>query len=142
MIGIVCALCVGVLVAIARTLNGRLAQSCGSLYASWINHLVAFAALSVLVFSVSGLPGELTDIPPYLLLGGVVGAVYVSLNAYVVPHLGVTLATLLIIAGQLVASILIDSFSGSLHWRLDSTLIIMLLGFLLLGFGFFKLLER
>lgn len=140
MIYIVLALLNGVLIAIARALNGRLAAQKDALYASWINHLVGFAALSLLLI-LSGRPEGLTDVPPWLLLGGVIGALYVSLNSYIVPKLGVTVATLLVIAGQMVMSVILDIWLGKLPWVMNGPMLMLILGSALLVFGFYRLLK-
>ncbi|EAR11309.1 DMT family transporter [Reinekea blandensis] len=137
---IVFALLNGVFVALARALNGRLAAQKDALYASWINHLVGFAALSCLLV-LSGWPSGLTDVPPVLLFGGVIGALYVSLNSYIVPKLGVTIATLLVIAGQMVMSVLLDLWLGKLPWVLNLPMVLLIVGCGLLVFGFYRLLK-
>ncbi|TCS44001.1 DMT family transporter [Reinekea marinisedimentorum] len=140
MIFILFALLNGALIAIARALNGRLAVQKNALYASWINHLVGFVALTG-VLLLAGLPTGVADVPPLLFFGGAIGALYVSLNSYIVPKLGVTMATLLVIAGQMVMSLLLDLWLGKLPWVFNLPMLLLLTGCLLLVFGFYQLLR-
>lgn len=142
MIDILFALTNGVLIALARALNGRLAGQRDAFYASWVNHIVGFSALSVAVLVTVGIPNNLAPIPSYLYLGGIIGALYVSLNSYIVPKLGVTVATLLVIAGQLVMSVLLDLWLGKIHWQLNGAMAVLLLGCLLIVFGFYLMLKK
>lgn len=142
MIFILLALLNGILIALARGLNGRLAAQRDAFYASWINHLVGFTALSVMVLvTMGGRPEGLASVPPWLYLGGMIGALYVSLNSYIVPKLGVTVATLLVIAGQMVMSIVLDLWLGKLPWVLNGPMLMLILGSALLVFGFYRLLK-
>lgn len=141
MMFIVLALVNGLLISLARALNGRLAAQRNAFYASWINHLVGFSALTGLVLVWHGFPDGLVDVPPALYLGGVIGALYVSLNSYIVPKLGVTVATLLVIAGQIVMSIVFDLWLGKQLLLLNSSMLMLIAGTALLVFGFYRLLS-
>lgn len=55
--------------------------------------------------------GALGAIPGYAwFAGGLLGAVFVGLNLYIVPKLGVAALMGLVITGQLIASVLVDHF--------------------------------
>lgn len=142
MIDILFALTNGVLIALARALNGRLASQRDAFYASWINHLVGFAALSLLVMVTVGVPANLSSIPTVLYLGGMIGALYVSLNSYIVPKLGVTIATLLVIAGQLLMSVVLDIWLGKIGWQVSVEMGLLIGGCLLIVLGFYLMLKK
>lgn len=141
MIFVLFALFNGVLIALARALNGRLAAQRDAFYASWINHIVGFIAMSLVLIFISGPPDGIADVPPLLYIGGAIGALYVSLNSYIVPKLGVTVATLLVIAGQMVMSVVLDLWLGKLPWLLNGPMLMLILGSILLIFGFYQLLR-
>lgn len=46
-------------------------------------------------------------------LGGLIGALFVALNSYVLPRLGTLRAALLIISGQMLAGVVIDRLRDS-----------------------------
>jgi len=137
MIFILFALLNGVLIALARNLNGRLAASRGAFFSSWINHLGGFAFITLMLLATQGLTASLSEVPWYAFLGGVIGALYVGLNSYVVPRLGVTQATLLVIAGQLGVSVLIDVWFDKIHLAMNWSTFQIVLGCLLLVVGFY-----
>jgi transporter family-2 protein len=101
----------GVGVAWQQATNGRLKQRVGSpLTATLVNFiggtiiLVVAAAIHV---ALVGLPASApTD--PWLYVGGGIGVVYIVLSAALVAHTGVLLLGLGVVAGQLIASFVID----------------------------------
>ena len=135
---ILCALLNGLLIALARILNARLAVSRNAFFASWINHFVGFLFLSILIFGSVGFPAGLTTVPGYMLMGGVVGALYVTLNSFIVYKLGVTQAALFVITGQLITSLLLDLLLGNIHVTFGMPLLTLFVGMLLLVFGFYQ----
>ncbi|WCE32279.1 DMT family transporter [Vibrio sp. SCSIO 43137] len=101
----------GICIALSRILNGQLSQYRGAFHASYINHLIGFAFLTLLVLSWFGLPEQLpTDFTLYT--GGVIGALYVAVNSLVMTKLGSTNAIILVISGQMLLSLLIDMLIG------------------------------
>ena len=66
---------------------------------------------------------------PGLLIGGLLGAAVVVVNAYVVPRTGVLVFSLSLIAGQLIAALLIDLSQGALDggWFVTAACVLMLL---------------
>jgi transporter family-2 protein len=108
----------GIFTAVQQAINGRVAHTAsadayGALAAGTINFIVGTSALLV-VFLVDlvlrgapphGLPSE-----PWLYFGGACGVVFISAAASVVRVVGVFVLGLGTIAGQLIASLLIDLF--------------------------------
>jgi len=137
MMYILIALLNGVLIALARSLNGRLAVSRGAFYSSWINHLVGFSVLSLILLASLGLVAPLGAVPWYAFLGGSIGALYVGLNSFVLVRLGTTQTTLLIIVGQLAVGLLIDLWFGKITLSYDLTSLKLIVGCLLLVLGFY-----
>lgn len=104
----------GVCISISRAVNGRLALDRGAFSASLCNHIVGFLFLSLLLAMVGGFNGYSFGQAPWgAYLGGLIGALFVALNSYVLPRLGTLRAALLIISGQMLAGVVIDRLRDS-----------------------------
>jgi transporter family-2 protein len=107
----------GIGTAVQQAINGRVAQTAaidasGAVAAGVINFLVGFSALLVvfvLDLLVRGMPNSLPS-NPWLYFGGMCGVIFISAAAAVVRTVGVFVLGLGTIAGQLIASLLIDLF--------------------------------
>lgn len=55
-------------------------------------------------------PGALLAVPAWAWLGGVLGALYVAASVILAPRLGAATLVALVVAGQLLASLLLDHF--------------------------------
>lgn len=121
----------GLLVVTTRVINAKLGLYVSGAGASFWNHFVGWLFLMLIVPILSG-GGvvELGGIPLYLYLGGLIGAGYVVINNIVIPKVGATRATILIIAGQIVLGTWIDVVNGRI-----SNLSMTLFGITLLIMG-------
>ena len=105
----------GLLIVTTRVINARLGQYVSGTGASFWNHFVGWLLLMlILPFVPVGGGISFHGIPLVLYLGGFIGAVYVVINNLVIPKVGATKATVLIIAGQIVLGTVIDVFSGKI----------------------------
>jgi transporter family-2 protein len=100
-------------------INGRLGQMLSNpLLAALVSFLSGTLALVLILFaSTPGLPRlpdglRWNDVPPYLFLGGLLGAVFVTAVLMLVPKLGAANVLAAGIVGQLLTSVVID------HWAL------------------------
>jgi transporter family-2 protein len=94
--------------------NNKMATVVGSpILATFISFLVGTIALLAfaLVYgeSISNL-SSLKNAPPIAWLGGLLGAFYVAATVTLVPRLGVAMTFSLIIAGQMIVTLVIDHF--------------------------------
>jgi len=127
MIGyIVLALFNGIMIGLCRGINGRLSQVKGPFRASFYNHLIGALVLTLIIigavmFSVWDLQsllsatkqaGELAPWPVYL--GGVIGALYVTLNSHILTRIGALKAALFVISGQMITGVIFDISEQSL----------------------------
>jgi transporter family-2 protein len=104
----------GILLGIQPTLNAGLARHLGHpLSAS----LVSFGTATVLLLAVAmalrpPVPAlaDLRLVPPWLWLGGAMGAAFVTIALMATPRLGAAPVVALVICGQLAAALVIDSF--------------------------------
>lgn len=109
---ILLALVNGLLIGLSRSLNGQLSAHKGVFQASFYNHLFGFLLLSLLIMSLTMEPQAITlawsNDKAYLYLGGIIGALYVALNSYVLNQIGATKAALFVISGQMATGLLLD----------------------------------
>jgi bacterial/archaeal transporter family-2 protein len=109
------AVCLGVgagcLVGMQAPINSRLGKSVGTAQAATFSFLVGTVALLLLAsFWHGGLGnlGRVAHAPWWALIGGLFGAVYVSVALVAVRTLGASGLTAVVITGQLAISVLID----------------------------------
>jgi bacterial/archaeal transporter family-2 protein len=101
----------GALVGMQAPINSRLGKSVGSFEAATFSFLVGTVALVLILLvargGVGGI-GQIGRVPWWALVGGLLGAVYVSVALIAVRTLGATGLTAAVITGQLVISLVID----------------------------------
>jgi transporter family-2 protein len=103
------ALLAGLLVGLSRQLNGRLALSTTPLIASFWNHIIGFAILTLLGLLVGGLvPVGAADAPWHAYVGGPIGVVFVAAGSWLIPRIGAVNTALLVIGGQMVSGVALD----------------------------------
>lgn len=103
------ALLAGLLVGLSRQLNGRLALSTTPLVASFWNHIIGFAILTLLGLVIGGLiPVGAADAPWHAYIGGPIGVVFVAAGSWLIPRIGAVNTALLVIGGQMVSGVALD----------------------------------
>ena len=112
-LAVVLAALAGVLVGMQAPVNSRLGRDLGSVQAATFSFVVGTVAL-LLVTSLSsqgfGSLGSVGKVPWWALLGGLLGAFYVTVAILTVRTLGVSSLTAIVISGQLLAAVAIDRF--------------------------------
>lgn len=110
---VIYAVMAGVLVSLSRQLNGRLALSTSPLIASFFNHIIGFAFLTVLGLVLGNLlsPGAL-ETPWWAYLGGPVGVIFVASGSWLIARIGAVNTALLVIGGQMVSGVVLDLLHG------------------------------
>lgn len=105
----------GLLIVTNRIFNARLGLHISGAGAALWNHGVGFLflVLILLFFREKGI-SNVWGIPFYLFLGGIIGACYVAIYSFVMPKVGTTKATVLVIAGQIVLGTIIDVANGKI----------------------------
>ncbi|PWE28585.1 DMT family transporter [Pararhodobacter marinus] len=94
--------------ALGRALGHPLWATLASLAISALCVLPLLLMLRVPLPSLAGLSGQ----PKWIWIGGVAGVVYVTAALVLMPKLGAASFMIAVIAGQLVAALLIDGFGG------------------------------
>jgi bacterial/archaeal transporter family-2 protein len=103
----------GCLVGMQAPINSRLGKTVGSLQAATFSFLVGTAVLLLIAAFVHGGLGDLgrvRRVPWWALVGGLLGAVYVTVALIAVRTLGASGLTAVVITGQLAISVAIDRF--------------------------------
>jgi len=104
----------GVCVAVQLGMNGQTRTALGGpLWAALVNNAVGLVGICLtLLLMDARLPGadSLRSVPAVHWCAGLLGAAFITMNAFVSPKLGLAVTFLLVLAGQLVASLLIDHF--------------------------------
>jgi transporter family-2 protein len=116
----------GCLVGMQAPINSRLGKSVGSVQAATFSFLVGTALLLVTAAFVHGGLGGLGKVghaPWWALVGGLLGAVYVTVALIAVRTLGASGLTAVVITGQLAISVAIDRFGlfGIARQQIDAS---------------------
>jgi transporter family-2 protein len=103
----------GVFVGLQAPINARLGREVGSFQAATVSFLVGTVALVVAAsLSSGGLSnvGHVSRAPWWALIGGLLGAFYVTVALVTVRTLGVSALTAIVVTGQLTIAVVIDRF--------------------------------
>src|SRR6202035_2626950 len=103
----------GVLVGMQAPINSRLGRDLGHVQAAAFSFVVGTVALVLIASLFYGGLGSFSSVgkaPWWALVGGLLGAVYVTVAILTVRTLGVSALTAAVIAGQLGAAVVIDRF--------------------------------
>ena len=102
----------GGLIALQAPINSLLGKSLGDAQAAFVSFLIGTIALLGIALVAGGLGSvrEVTDVPWHYLLGGLLGAAYVTCVLITVRSLGAGGVTAATIAGQLAMSVIVDRF--------------------------------
>jgi transporter family-2 protein len=134
----------GCLVGMQAPINSRLGKTVGTAQAATFSFLVGTLALLALASVWRGGLGNLGHIgraPWWALVGGLLGAVYVSVALVAVRTLGASGLTAVVITGQLAISVVIDRF-GLLGVARQHVGPARIVGLLLLVAGFLLVVRR
>lgn len=108
------ALAGGVLFPVQTAINAQLARSIGGpLAATIVSFWVGLAALTAVYLATTRFSfdfGMLRTLPPYLFIGGLLGATFLGLSVFLMPKIGSGTLMCLVVAGQIVAAMTIDYF--------------------------------
>lgn len=103
------ALIAGVALSLEGAIYGELGKNIGQLESSLYNFAIGSIILALLVlFWGKGSLSTVTKAPKWMLLGGVLGTIYLTIIVIVAPKLGIAITMIAVVAGQLVSSMLIE----------------------------------
>ena len=101
---------VGGMIALQAPINSMLGKSIGTFQAAFLSFAVGTIALCGIALASGGLGsvGEIRSVPWHYLIGGLLGAAYVTCVLVTVRTLGAGGVTAATIAGQLTMSVIVD----------------------------------
>ena len=103
----------GILIGLSRQLNGRLTLATSGMEASFWNHIVGAAVLTMIAVAMGGLfEGDISLTPWWAYLGGTIGVIFIAASSWLVTKIGAVSTTMLVIAGQMIFGILLDIAIG------------------------------
>jgi transporter family-2 protein len=134
----------GCLVGMQAPVNARLARGVGSLQAAAFSFVVGTVALVLIAaLAKGGLGGyaNIGKVPWWALIGGLFGAVFVTVSILTVRKLGVSALTATVIAGQLGIAVVIDRLGwfGIARQPIGAARVV---GLVLLALGVFLVVRR
>lgn len=135
---IILAVVAGMMMPTQAAINNKLANSVESpILSAFISFVVGTVALFLYILA-TGIPlGNLANAknaPLIAWIGGILGAIFVASAVILVPRIGVALTFSLIIAGQMLVTLIIDHF-GFLGVPVKEISLIRLLGATLITIG-------
>jgi transporter family-2 protein len=107
------AIAAGCFVGLQAPVNARLGRQVGSLQAAGVSFLIGTVVLLLVAgLSSGGLPSvaSASRAPWWALIGGVLGAFYVTVALLTVRTLGLSALTAVVVSGQLTIAVVVDRF--------------------------------
>ena len=105
----------GAATALQAPTNAKMMTAVGSpVNAAFVSFAVGTAALGILAVILQSRPDMVASraLPWYAWIGGLYGAIFVVAAAWGVPRLGVATTIILMVAGQLLLSVVLDHFGA------------------------------
>ncbi len=135
---IVVALIAGAVIPTQTSLNNRMATSLSSpILAALVSFVVGTVSLLIYVIASGEKIADVSlarNAPAFAWLGGLLGAFFVASTIILLPRLGVVLTISLVIAGQMIMSLIIDHF-GLLGTPVKEINLARVSGVILIGVG-------
>ncbi len=101
----------GAAVSLQSGINGELGKRIGFIEGAFFSFFIGTVALTLLMlFLGKGNILNVFQVPKWQLVGGLLGALFVTVMVFGVPKVGVGLAVVTVIVGQIVTSMVIDHF--------------------------------
>jgi bacterial/archaeal transporter family-2 protein len=103
----------GIFVGLQAPVNSRLGKEIGSLQAATVSFTIGLLALIIVASLSSGGISGVTNAgkaPWWALIGGVLGAFYVTVALITVRTLGLSALTAIVVSGQLAIAVVVDRF--------------------------------
>ncbi len=107
---------IGSAISFQPPINATMARELGSpLLASLISIFISLVFVTILWLSCGKGTGDLSQVkslPWWVIIGGIIGVVFVAGSVVVAPVLGVAMFFVCVVAGQLIGSTLVDQFGA------------------------------
>ena len=135
---------VGGAIALQAPINSQLGKTIGTFQAAFVSFLIGTIALAAIASVAKGGfsdVGEIRSLSWYYLIGGLLGAIYVTTVLVTVRDLGAGGVVAATIAGQLTMGVIVDQL-GWLGVEKDPVTVTKVAGVLLLAFGVFLIVRE
>jgi len=112
----------GMALATQGQINGGLGKKVGVIEGSFISFSIGtLVLLFILLFFGNGNISNVSQVPKWQLIGGLLGAFYVVVQVIVVPKIGVSASLMAVIVGQIILGAVIDhyGFFGGQRFPID-----------------------
>lgn len=100
----------GILLAVMIFFNGMLSRITGPYLSTLIFHLLGFFVILAISAVMKNRLPNITKVPPFLILPGILGVITIFLNNICIPQIGISLTAGLSLYGQLLISGVVDHF--------------------------------
>jgi transporter family-2 protein len=134
----------GGLIALQAPINSMLGKTIGTFQAAFVSFTIgtiALAGIASVAKGGLGQIGEVTHVPWHYLIGGLLGATYVTVVLVTVRTLGAGGVTAVTISGQLAMSVVVDKF-GWLGVEKSPVSALKVFGIVLLAAGTFLIVRE
>lgn len=144
-LGVVVAVITGSVFGVVTAIEGNIARTVGAINASLLEHsiagLIAIPAILFIIFSGRLEWGTAKSVLPMSAVVGVLVLIAVAGVAYAMPRIGVTTGNMLIVLGQMVIVVLIDTYGIAGYTKVPLSLP-RIAGLLLMVGGIYLVLPR
>jgi len=144
-LGVVVAVITGSVFGVVTAIEGNIARTVGAINASLLEHsiagLIAIPAILFIIFSGRLEWGTAKSVLPMSAVVGVLVLIAVAGVAFAMPRIGVTTGNMLIVLGQMVIVVLIDTYGIAGYTKVPLSLP-RIAGLLLMVGGIFLVLPR
>jgi transporter family-2 protein len=144
-LGVVVAVITGSVFGVVTAIEGNIARTVGAINASLLEHsiagLIAIPAILFIIFSGRLEWGTAKSVLPMSAVVGVLVLIAVAGVAFAMPRIGVTTGNMLIVLGQMVIVVLIDTYGIAGYSKVPLSLP-RIAGLLLMVGGIFLVLPR
>lgn len=144
-LGVVVAVITGSVFGVVTAIEGNIARTVGAINASLLEHsiagLIAIPAILFIIFSGRLEWGTAKSVLPMSAVVGVLVLIAVAGVAFAMPRIGVTTGNMLIVLGQMVIVVLIDTYGIAGYSKVPLSLP-RIAGLLLMVGGIFMVLPR
>ena len=137
------ALCLigGVTISLQTPLASLMSTHIGVIQSAFIVNIGGAIASGMVLLFIGFNLNKLSQVPWYAICAGILGVVIISVTNYVIPNIGVASTLSLIIAGQLIAGMVIDRY-GIFHTAVRPFDINRLVGLILISSGAWLILRK
>lgn len=141
---VILAIVIGALMPLQAGINAELTKQLQHPYlGALVSLAVGVIAVLLIVLTTGGLGNikRLSETPPQLYLGGLLGAIFVGSSLFFIPRMGATAMIAAFITGQLLSSLIIDHF-GLMGLTASPVNFTKIIGIIFLFAGLFLVLKK